>query len=488
MSILDKQTNTLLGLYLYFAKTASPATTTLSAAVAAGASSIPLTAASTFANGMDVFLGTGETLERFRVSSGGSTATLVPVKPLKFDHAASEPLVEANAVNLGVPEADGFKLAWNGDSTDIFTAISRLAYTVLPGFQDITASFRFPTVTVDGIALALGIARSNLIGDGTNAAAASTTGPRQFCTDGTLFNTQTQVCLTAAVQLFDGSYVAVDLYNLTFDPTQFSVTFARGQLSTVPVKCMASSGAIDFTNSLFTPAATIATYAASNGDVFAEITAINVATPSGTPTTLTAGVAAGAFVLPVAVGTGIAAGVWLGLGAGDTQEFHRTFSLVSLNVNLATQVLRAHASGEAVTVQTLTPLVGIVGGVTVAVSGSITTLRAETVRNSLGYRVANAAISISTTLNTVQPVSFYLAMGIPSTAYANSVLPIGKQMATALGQTLIFTGLTRSLKVLTIAGWNGAAVIGGESAFTQAAETRIPLSFKPNGIQVMVNA
>lgn len=487
MGVLDKRFNTLLGLHVFVDTPSGGGSTTISAAAAAGASTLVLTSATNFAIGDDIRVGTGETSELVRISNL-VTLTVTTAKPLKFDHPVAEPVVEQSAISLGTPEADGFRLRFNGETTDVFAATQRLPYGTLTGFVDLGASWRYPVVTADVLALAFGIPRANIIGNGTAAAQSGTVGPRLWTTDGTLFGTITNVNIVATGQLQDGTYLKVDLYNVTFDPTAVTTTFARGQLATVPVRVLASSGAIDDTNTLFTPANTVQTFASSKGDIFSEITAVETLTDSGTATTTTATIAAGAYVIPVTSATGIVAGDYLRLGVGDAAEYHLVHSVVSLNLNLRTQVLRAHASGVAVVKSTRTALSVAQGGFTFGTSGSVETQRSETFRTSLAYRSSNIAVTLSCNLDAITALNYALALGIPTAQYANNVLPLGAQIGKATAVTLLFRGLTQDGKTASICGWNGTVNIGGETQFTQAAAAQIPVSFKASVLQTYVNA
>jgi hypothetical protein len=487
MGVLDKVFNTVTGLHVLVDSPSGGGSTTLSANAAAGATSFTITSATNFAIGDDIRVGSGETQELVRISNLVST-TVTPAKPLKFAHVSGEAVVEQSAINIGVPEADGFKLNLGGESTDVFAATQRLAFGVLTGYVDIGASWRYPVVTADVLALAFGIPRASVIGDGTAAAQSGTAGPRLFTTDGTLFGALVGANLVVTGTLQDGSYVKVELYSLSIDPTTVTTTFSRGQLATVPVKLLAASGAYDFTNSAFTPANIISTFASSKADIFSEITNVETLTDSGTSNTLNGVVAAGAYSVTLTSATGFTAGSWIKIGVGDLAEWHLIHGVSTNTLNLRTQVLRGFANGTAVVLQTRTTIAGVTGGFTMAASGTATTQRAETFRTSLAYKVGNVAVTFSFRSNNVRAETLYLALGIPSTEYANNVLPLGAKIASASATTLLFTGLTQGGKTITLCGWNGAAQIGGEVTFSQAAAAEVPMAFKPSVLQAFVNA
>jgi hypothetical protein len=487
MGVLDKQFETLDGLHLMMDSPSGGGSTTLSAVAAAGATSFTIAAATNFAIGDDIRVGTGETMEMVRISNLVST-TVTPAKPLKFDHASGEAVVELSAISLGVPEADGVKLQIPAEATDVFNAIQRTAYGTLVGYVDLGLSWRFMAITADVIAYALGLPRSAVIGNGTAAAQTGTAGPRMFTTDGLLMGALANSCVVAAGRLQDGSYVRAEFYNVSFNPTQLTTTFSRGQLATVPVTLMASSGAFDFTNSAFTPANIVTTFASSNADLFSEITNVAQLSDSGTSNTTSGTTAAGAYTIVLTSATGFTANAWVKIGVGDLAEWHLIHSVSSNTLNLRTQVQRAFAASTAVVLQTVTQVAGITGGFTLSASGAVQTQRSEYYRTSLRYKIGNAAVQFAFQSNNLRPEILQLALGIPSSAIANNVVPLGNKIGATLRATLLFTGLTQDGKTITMCGWNGAAQINAELNLTQAAEMAASIAYKPTTMQLLVNA
>jgi hypothetical protein len=288
--------------------------------------------------------------------------------------------------------------------------------------------------------------------------------------------------------LQDNSFVKVELYNLSFDPSAVNTTFTRGALAKVPVSVLASGGAIDFTNSSFTPSTIQSTYVASKADVFSEITNLFDLTDSGTATTSSGTTNASAYAIVTVSAAGILAGDWVRLGSGDNAEYHLVHSVTTNTLNLRTQVLRAASSGAAVVKQTKTAVAGLTGGFSIACQASSETQRVETQRVSMGLRIGNVALSLSGNLNSLTPENFQLLFGIPAAAYANSVLPLGSRIGTIGVKTLLFEGLCAGGKKLSIVGWNGTVVAGSELTFTQASLAQGPFSVKPNGLQLFVHA
>lgn len=459
---------------------------TTSTAPAAADQATLIVVGTTILAGMDVGIGSGETYEIGRVLTGGAT-TVVLTKPLQFAHASGDAVVEQADLMLGNPEAEGIKINVNAETTDVFDCISRFPFGTLSGFTDLGGSLRMPTPTTDILAMALGLARSEVIGDGTTAAQTGLVGPRMFTTNGVNFGVLTRATLYVSVQKVDGTYMTWYAQNLSFDPTALSVQYARNTVANVPMKFLFSSMRTDFTNAAFVPASSVATYLASKGDLVSEITAVGNLTSSGTSTTSTGVTAAGAYTIAVTSATGITAGLWIGIGVGALKEWHQVDSVVSLSVKLRTKILNGFAASTPVVVQTNTPFAGIsIGGVTMSTSGQVSTLRAETFRASLGYRVGNAAIQFTMNLSALTPENFLAAYGLPIAEYANTVLPF-RAIGSGTPLTLVLTALTQSGKTITICLWDGSAVIASETTLSAAVETQLSMTYKPRMMQYLYN-
>ncbi len=488
MGILDKNFDVVTGFHLFIDSPAGGGSTTITTAVAAAVTSFTLTSPTLFAIGDDVRLGSGETAELVRIQ-GLAGAVVTTAKPLMFDHPALDVCVEQSALNLGVPEADGCKFNLSVESTDVFSAIQKLAYGTLIGYGDLTVSWRFMTITADVMALALGLPRAAVVGDGTAAAQTGTVGPRLFTTDGVTMGGLLNCAAVITGTLNDGTALKVTFNGLSFNPTTFTTTFSRGQLAAVPVQALATSAAFDFTNTAFLPANVVSTFASSKADLFSEIVGVAQLTDSGTATTTTAGMSAGAFVIPVTSATGIVAGDYVRLGTGDAAEYHLVHSVVSLNLNLRTQVLRAQASGVALVKQTVRDVGGIDGGFTISTPGQVSVQRSETSRLSLKNKVGNIATQMAFNATNVTPENLQMAFGLPSSAFAANVMNFtGRTVGAALSGTLLFRGLTQGGRSISIVGWNGTCQPNGELTMTQAANLLVPIAYKPAVLQAWVNA
>ncbi|HYW30578.1 MAG TPA: hypothetical protein VE869_03650 [Gemmatimonas sp.] len=486
MGVFDKAFDTVRGQYFMFDRPAG-ATDTIDVNVAAGALAFDVVDATGLVVGQDLRVGSGETGELVRVTA--VTAETISIdKKLKFAHVAGENVVELAAISIGVPEADGVRVNFGAETTDVFSAIQRTGYGVLNGYVDLGVSSRLMAITADVLALSLGLPRAELFGDGTAAVQTGTTGPRGFTSDGANFGALANLIIVTTGVKEDGTPVKLDFYNCSVDPTALNTTFSRGQLATVPVRTLASSGAADLSAVLWEPATILLTFDSNKGDLFSEIVEVERFTDSGTATTATAAITAGAFAIPLAVTTGVVAGTVLRLGAGDRAEYHEVHDLSGSNARLRTKVLRAHASGVAVVKQTITPIAGVTGGFRITASGQVTKRRSETNRMTIKTRASNIALNFACNVNNMRPETLQLIFGMPASAFDDDVLPLGNLIGTATSETLRFRGLTQNGKKVTIVGWNGSAKLGGEMVFSQAQEFAGPLSYQPQVMQVYVNA
>lgn len=484
MAILDKYFDVVTGFHLMIDLPTGGGSTTLSAAATKGSTTLALTAATNFAIGDDIRVGSGEKYELVRIQNLVST-TVTTAKPLLFDHPSAEPVVKQGSLQAGVPEADGVRFAVNVESTDVFNALQRLGWGVIRGYGDLTLAWRFMAFTADALAIALGIPRTEVFGDGTAAAQTGTVGPRLFTSDGVNMAAAINYAAVVTGKLNDGSHVKMTFHALSFDPTAVTFTLSRGQPTLIPCRTMAPSASIDFTNSLFVPANLLNAQEYTPGDQFEEILSVSEFSDSGTTTTTSGSTAAGAYSVTVASATGIVAGDWVRVG----REFHLVHGVVSNTLNLRTRVLRTITASTAVVKQTITDCGGLDGGFTTAVSGSMSTRRSETHALSLGYRAGNLATQFSFNGTNLTPENMQRWLGLPASAYNSSVMAVtAATLGKASVRTLLFTGLTQSGKFITACGWNGKAVTTGEVVMTQAADFTVPIAYKPEVLQLFVNA
>jgi hypothetical protein len=369
---------------------------TLNGGVAKGATVIVLTSATNFAIGDTVRIGSGSQTELAVLTAGQTSPSFNIAEPLARDHATLEPVVEQNAYDLGDLTEAGVDTTVSRASTDVNTAIRRLVYTILYGYGDLEAGFTLPGLTLENIALALGIPLTAVQGSG-----ASSITPKFLVTDTSEIDTEQNASLVCTGVTMDGTPVRVELWGVSPDYTGFSINLRRGSLAGVPARFIATAGGRMSNNASAYVANT--TFRANKGKVFDSLSEVGFfvagATQGGTPgtSTIATSIAAkGQKVVNVASGTNYVAGDWVAIGAAENIEFHRIASVAVNALTLATNLLRDHQIGENVLEQTLTPFANISpDGVTLAIGGNTDRLREATRVLPIGARPVNARLSAS---------------------------------------------------------------------------------------------
>lgn len=481
MPALDNALKTVKAVYPFVDATTAPGTTTLTAAVAAGATVLAVAGIANFANGDDIRVGSGETLELARILGAPAGSAITLAKPLAFAHGVGEAVVEQKACLLGDPEASGFVPSWAAETSDVNLATQRLAYTTLTGYVDLGGTLALPVLTIEAIALALGVPLPNLSGVGT------TVSPRALQTNGTLIGAVTNMSLVVLGETQSGAPIRYELWNVSVDYTGFSLQLARGVLAQLPVKVLASGAVIDFSAGAWVPSTVDVTFQPSKGDVFDAITEFGQFGDSGTATTVPGVLAAGATAVAVAAAAGIVVGDWVRIDTGDRREYHMVGNVAVNTLTLRTPLLFDHIAGVACVKATLTPFSGIsTDGVTLTVSGNVDTQRIATQRVSIGYRPGNAVVKFAFESIALTPQMFQLALAIPSAAYANSRLPLGDKIGTATLEGVYLKGTTQGGKTVYLNGWSPSLEVNGQSTWSQAAEARLPIAIKPSVLQAVV--
>lgn len=488
-SILDSQVARIDGFFPMVPKPSGVAIT-VNAAAAANQNTMTASAA-TILTGMDVGIGTpGENYEVCRVTTGGVTG-LVFSKNLKFDHPVGDPIVELAYLNLGDPESDGVKFTINGESTTLKNALSRLAQALRLGYVDLELAWRFGTLSIDSLWFAMGGDRAKLYGDGTAAAVGGggTTGPRGFSTDGSEFGTAGAVSLKICVQMVNGAYATIEAYSLSFDPTGLASIFGRGEDNETPVKALAANAAIDYTNARFLPASTISANAPTYGDIWSHMSNLYLLSDTGTPTSLTAQVAAAASVLPLASTTGFTTPLtFCKTTANAKNEYHLINAVVASNANLRTQTRNILPSGATVTAQLLTPIAGLTNPFEMNISGSTRNVRGQQYRNTIAKIITDAEMAFKTSSAAFSQANTQQMLGIASALISQNVVPITGGTGTAQPTTVLFEGNLSNGKKLYICLWDAAARIGGELDFGVVPDTETPMEWVPKVMQAWVHA
>lgn len=213
--------------------------TTLSAAAAAGATTLTVAAITNFAVGEPIRVGSGENTEYVRVHNStaptGTTITLEASTPLRYAHAIGDAVVELVSTDPGHIEDGGVTLDLSGSVEDVNAATQRMLFGQLTGFLDIAFSFGLLGYNVENIALALGMLETRVLGAGTVA------DPRTLTVDASQILEQTDIALQFLGARKDGASVRITAMACELDPS-IQFTMARGSKLAIPVKGNSTGG------------------------------------------------------------------------------------------------------------------------------------------------------------------------------------------------------------------------------------------------------
>ena len=482
MAAKDKVLKSLQQVLLVRDSTGTFGSTTIGTAAAKAQNTVVVPSTTNFAVGDTVRVGSGESLELAVVATVNAGVSLVMADPLTYDHAIGEPVVEQTAYDVGDIAEGGVTVNANAQTTDVGVATKRLAYTNLAGYTDLTAGFALPTITMQNLAIALGIDFTKITGAGTAAS------PFALATDGTEISGVQNASLIAIGVAMDGTVLRVELWGIDVDYTGLSLSLSRGNLATVPVKVMGAGGVATTNASAYVANTSIRP---TKGKVFSELSEVGLfvdATVSPAATTLSAGFAAGSVNLTVASATGFSAGDWVRIGSGDTVEFHR----IDTPFTIKTPLYRAQANGTVVVKQTLVPFAAPSSdGVTLAIGGNVDTIRAGNRRMSLGYKPGSAITTLSLAVIDFLLANFARALGIPQAKIVSGRLPLtGDVIATDIVQGAYVKGLLQSGETQWINVWGCSQDVANFSTtLTNSGTPSLPIAFKPtSGIQFQQHA
>ena len=455
--------------------------TTLSVAATKGTSIVTLTSATNFAVGDTVRIGSGSQLELAVLVAGQVSPAFALAEPLGRDHAIGEAVVEQAAYDVGDITDAGVDVTGSRESNDVVVATRRLNYAILLGNGDLEAGFTLPGLTMENIALALGIPLSKVVGSG-----ASSTTPKHIVTDLSDIATELNASMICTGILMDGTPVRVELWGADPDYTGFSVNLRRGSLAGVPARFIATAGGRVSANASSYVANT--TYRANKGKIFDSLTEVgyftNGATAGGTggSSTTTAQANAGQAVMAFTAVTNFSVGDWVKVGSGDLVEFHRIASIAVNNVTFDTNLLRTWATGTTVVEQQLVPFANIANdGVTLAFSGTVDRLREATKVFSIGTRPGTARASVSFNILDFTPSAIARALGLDPATIVSNQFVIDEKIGTNITDGIYCRGVlqdgTTSWMVLY-----GSSQELARAAFTiqSTGQPSVPTSWVPS--------
>jgi hypothetical protein len=467
-----KQLNTVL---LLRDKAASGLVTTTTGATAAGVTSLPVAGVVNAAVGDAVRVGIGDQMEVGIITNTASP--LIFADPLTYPHAAGDPVVSQTAYDLGDVSDSGVTITTAGNATYVPVSTRRLNFATLDGYLEMRAEFSLPTASLYNFAFATGVPLSAITGNG------ATITPFAFNTDGNAFGTELNQSLIAIGTRMDGTTVRIEMWNVDFDYTAYTMRLARGVVATTPFRCIASAGGVITDNaSAYAKATTFRPTKAKVFDYLQEVGIFVDETTAPITTTSTGTAAAGQPVLAIAAGAPTA-GMWFRVGAvGSSEvEYHRVSSFAALNITFVDNLVRAQAAGTPVVQQKLVPLSGITEqGVTFSIGGAVDMLRSAVSRLAVGMKPGDASPVVTLSLMDISLVNFAYAMGIPQAAIVGGRLPMNVNIATSSIDGFYLRGILQSGEQSWITCWGCEQDVS--SIATQIAArgvAAIPLSLRP---------
>ncbi len=478
MSAKNKLMRRLQALYVFRDKSGG-ASTTVALAAAAGASTFTVVSATGITAGKSLRIDDGENIERVEVASVAALVVTL-VKPLLRAHAAGFAVVEQTGYDLGdVKGSINFTQAT--ETQDVVSAMRRLVFTKLQGFQTMSAETLVYGLTPENLAVALGIPLTSVVGTG-----ASITSPKTLTTDFNDVDSENNVCLVFTFVQQDGSIKTREAWGCAADYTGYAIELGIGKDAAVPLKFSVFGAGVEMDGApTFTPATTIK---AGKGKVFGELTNVGLWQAGGGGTTVGTAAIAGATTLLVVDATGITTPCWIGVGADDTFETHYAASKATNTITLATPLLRAQAIGVAVQMITQLQFAAIgKDGVKFNVGGSTTPIQSGLRRLPLGMQPGLVDVSLSISLLELTLANIAYALGIPQSQIANSRLLLSEKIGqgtilAAFVQGLLKDGTTNLLNI-----WGPAQDVANiATQFGDANGSSIPWAAKPSsGIQLV---
>lgn len=457
---------------------ASGGVTTLNGAVAAGATSITLAAnpSTAFGVGDTIRIGEGNEMEVNRITAVASLVMTLAF-PLTYAHASGDPVVEMVSYDFGDVEAGGFTATVEGETQDIPVSTKRLAYTILDGYKDVGGSFALPNLAVTNFPLVFGMLPSVVQGAGTLNV------PFAFVTDGNQFAADPNIGATLIGVLMDGTVHYTELWGVDVDYTGASITMARGQLASLPVKMLAAAGGVTGQGA---PGYTVDTsLRPTKGKVLVGLNEVGIIGPAGSFSQTVAGAsaAAGQKVVQLSAVTGLSVGDLLKLGASDQAEWHEVGAISAPNITLRTPLLRTQAVGTTVVSAGRTPFAGVSEeGVKLDVSGSIDKIRVATSGITQGTRPGAAVMTLSFATIEISLSQIAYALGIAQAQIVSSRLPFnGNNIGRTPAECAYLKGLLDDGTVLEIRAWACAQSIQSFAMqmTNQGTLTSLPFTLRP---------
>jgi hypothetical protein len=460
----------------------SGAATTVALAHVAGDTAIVVASATGISAGKSLRYGSGEAIERVEVASVAST-TVTLVKPLVLAHAAGDAVVEQTGYDLGDVKG-AVTITQATQSEDVQSAMRRLVFQKLQGFQNFDVSLSIYGVTLENMVAVLGIPLTNISGTGADA-----DHPHVIATDFTDVDTEQNQCLVVTAVLQDGTVKTWEFWGLYVDYTGFSTSLVLGQDGAFPGKfCVIGAGIEQEGAPTFTPDLT--TIRASKGKIFGELTSVGLWVAAGGNTTVGTAANAGATTLIVADASGLAAESWIGVGSQDTFETHWVESISTNTLTLKTPLLRAQAIGivvQKITQQTFAAIDK--NGAKLSIGGQTTPIQSGLRRLPLGAQAGFVDVALELGLLQLTRANRAYALGIPQADLddTHSRLLISQDIGKDAQLAAFVAGVLKDGSICLINLWGPVVdVTSVATALDNSAGSVVPFKTKPtSGLQFL---
>jgi len=213
----------------------TPGDTTVGTAGVAGATTIEVASAANFTDGDVIRINVRDRLEINQIE--GAPATTMPLRfPLMYNHAIGAQVIEQEAFDLGNILDAGARVTFSGDHNPVNAATKRLVTAYLTGHAEIMAEFELLGFALENLAVAVGMAESNVGGSGTSAA------PTTLAITADDFNTENDLSWRFTGATKQGEVVLLDLMATEVDFSSVNFAMQRGTPAPIPVRAKATSG------------------------------------------------------------------------------------------------------------------------------------------------------------------------------------------------------------------------------------------------------
>jgi hypothetical protein len=454
--------------------------TSVPLATAIGATSVVVAVATGITPGQSAQLDGGEDIERVDVLSvTGTTVTLA--RPTMREHAAGAVLIGQRCDDIGDTDGD-VTVAMSKSNTDQFSTMRFLPFGKLAGFADGSLAFRVQGVTLENMALALGIPLAKVVGTGANLA-----NPKTLSTDFTDVDTVQDQCLAMVVRRQDGSRTVIEAWGVACDYTQVAVQLARGNPGTIPARYAIIGALAQFDEAPVWIASQ--SVRASKAKLFKALTRVSALAPvAGGPTTVRTATAANAATLPVVSSANIAAHDWVLIGTDDRIEVHQVLSKVSDAITLKSPLLRAQAVGVRVVSAVRIPYGAVVeGGTTFTVGGTTSPIRTEFRELPVAMQAQNAAASLTFSDLQLDLAAIVRSLAKPASSVLAGRTVLSDALLEAQVDAILVEGVTADNSVCAIVLWGCTQDLANWSlTFGSSTPTQLPSSFAPtSGVHFM---